>query len=759
MGASLLPGGIPGSVVDMSEDGRRIAVGAPEGDGFVQLYELDFTGNAWNLLVEIPGEPDEGFGDALSLSPDGLLVAVRRHHVTPNAVQVYQIFQSTSSSFHFHPVGPIVPCPANGTEVKLGQATLRDSQGTEYYLLVSCEGFEDERGMVQAYKLVRGTMLNTGNTSSDWIPYLPALTGARPGEQFGFASALVEAPSLLAPKSTLRIAVSSPYRDSKRGAVQVFAAEDTSWKKLGNDLVGTQTGEMFGSSLAMSSTTQPYVLVGSPMKRLEFNPQGMVQLFQWRSPAIGEVASWQLVRTPLVGLTEYDSLGHAVAITRDGGRLAATSIKHDSNRGYVVVSERYNHDSWRLVGYPKYGVTHGEELGTSVSLNSVGSVVAIVALRGADGSDGVATASTWLDETPFCQVPESVRTSEYNNSVLDAFLDRLTCHKGLHLIDDVDSCVSASVFANGQWQPCEWESLPLALSADPSETPPAFPHVVEDAPTSIPSVNSPSPSGSPHVPTPQSYDPTEVDPMISHPEGSGTPLATSMPTYTNSENQIPEIAPTVARDNETELQVASNISETPSQVPSDLSVQDIPYVRACHCNDRNACISEPLSKGLHMNLCLRILSPSYSFGAISQLVLEQRDFSLEMIQDYEYSKITDQPIVKACHGGFCSIALSLPSYLFEKNRPPIVTVAGRVALERTCSRSLRGLSEDQPHEFADFRTIVKLEDLTMVAEAQETSSSGNQKLENALTILFWIFLGLLGLIGAFCFFIYIARKT
>jgi hypothetical protein len=749
LGAAMLPRGMSGSVVDMSEDGRRIAVGAPDGDGSVLLYELDFSGNAWNLLVEIRGNPDEGFGDALSLSPDGLLVAVRRHHVTPNAVSVYQIFRS-----HYHPIGPIVPCPDNGTEVNLGQATLDHHLGSEYYLLVSCEDFEDRRGMVQAYKLDSGT----GNRSVKWIPFLPTLTGASPGDRFGFALALVEAPSaLVAPGNTLRIAISSPYRASKRGAVQVFAADNsTSWRKIGNDLVGNQVGELFGSALAMSSTTQPYLVIGSPMKRLEseFNPHGMVQLFHWRSSAPGEMSTWQPVGAPLVGLSDRDSFGHAVAMTRDGGRLAATSVKHDSNRGYVMVFERKASDSWRLVGSPKYGTTHGKELGASVSLNSVGSVVAAVPLRGADVSSGTATVYTWVDENPFCQVPETVAYFDSNSSVLDAFLDRLTCRDGLDLIDDDDSCVSSRVFRNGQWQPCEWESRSFILSANPSENPSSSSQI-EAIPTIGPSVvMSLTPSGSPHIPTPESYEETFIG--ISHLDQNSTARTTSVPTHTPSEREIPDIP--LAAPYDDPIVSPGNSSEVPSQVPSDFYVRGIPYVRACRCNERNACISEPLSKGSDMNLCLRVLSSRYSFWGITQLVLEQRDFSLIMIQDY--AQTTNQHIVQGCHGGMCTASFSPPSYLFGNGRPPIMEVAGRVALERQSFRRLRGLDSDQLHEVVNFRTTVTLDDPTESQVTREgTSSSEEKRLERVFTILLWFFLGLLGLIGLMSFFIYIVRAA
>ena len=129
VGGSMFPEGSSGSVVDLSDDGRRLAVGSSSQDngrGCISVYELDLSGDHWQLLVEILGMPGEGLGDALAISPDGLLVAARRHHVTPNAIQVFQIIETGPATFLYDFVGPLVHCPVdgNGTTVQLAMAHL-----------------------------------------------------------------------------------------------------------------------------------------------------------------------------------------------------------------------------------------------------------------------------------------------------------------------------------------------------------------------------------------------------------------------------------------------------------------------------------------------------------------------------------------------------------------------------------------------------------------------------------------------------------
>lgn len=175
-----------GSVVDLSDDGRRLAVGSAlsnSGDGSVSVYQLYATGSDWHLLVEIAGSSAEGLGNGIAISPDGLLVATRRHHVIPDAVQVFEVIKSSdSTSFRYQPLGAVVHCPedAGGTQIQLTQASLGPLP--EYFLLMSCEDFDRSRGLVQAYSLNRGPFSDPTNAVGVWEPYLPALTGANPGD-------------------------------------------------------------------------------------------------------------------------------------------------------------------------------------------------------------------------------------------------------------------------------------------------------------------------------------------------------------------------------------------------------------------------------------------------------------------------------------------------------------------------------------------------------------------------------------------------
>jgi len=84
-----------GTSVSMSDDGTRIAVGAPKhgsSKGHIRIYDWNTpTPNQWNLSVELDGEvAGDEFGTSVSLSADGSRVAVGAPASTNGKFYVYQ---------------------------------------------------------------------------------------------------------------------------------------------------------------------------------------------------------------------------------------------------------------------------------------------------------------------------------------------------------------------------------------------------------------------------------------------------------------------------------------------------------------------------------------------------------------------------------------------------------------------------------------------------------------------------------------------
>ncbi len=733
VGGSMFPEGSSGSVVDLSDDGRRLAVGSSSQDngrGCISVYELDLSGDHWQLLVEIHGMPGEGLGDALALSPDGLLVAARRHHVTPNAIQVFQIIETGPAIFLYDFVGPLVYCPVdgNGTSVPLALALGPVSQ---YLLLSSCEDFDSQRGMVQAYILDRGTFLGS-NDVSQWTPYLPALTGAQQGDRFGHATAIVHAPHIDSPSgSILRVAVAAPYHDRERGSAQVFLAQESGWSQLGQSIVGIEVGEQMGFALDMSSTEVCYLAVGSPGAHLgsEFISQGSVKVFHWRAMPLEEVPIWYTVG---VLKPPGDFVGHAVSISRDGHRIATGS--YDKSRGDVVLYEMNNFDTFRGIDLPIFEYEQGHNFGASLTMNAHGSLLAVT---GHQQSEGSGMASVWIDSSPFCQV-QLFANNFVAESVWDSYLRRQVCRDETTIIDGTESCEATFILLDGQWASCAWEdrSLPQVLEID--MTPSVTPHDSDATtdgimPSCVPSFNaditSPVP---PHEPT------STIDPE---------PFPSENSTLSEGYNSFDAEAPS-------------------SQSPSDDNSFGEPFVAVCRCDEQGFCINQSLPQQVDMRLCLRVSSRVHKPISVLRLDLSQPDYLVVMID--EYLPVADKHLVQTCKDSICTITMSAPVAFYDEARPPFMTISGRIALIRTYRLKL-------PSSVGIMDTTVTFEidiELAHAAGSQSGSIDGNKntpvvdshtasikdKPNVKLYVAIGGLLGSLALLGIFGFEVYVARN-
>jgi hypothetical protein len=665
--------------------------------------------------------------------------------------------------------------------------------------LVSCEAYDSGRGMVQAYELYDGK-------KTEWQPYLDPLQGTNTGDHFGSVTAFVEAPApWFASGRVFRVAVSSPNFGDYRGMVQVFTAdEDAGWSQLGDDLVGTQAGETFGASMDMSATEQPYLVVGSPNKRLngELNPHGMVHLLHWRSLAFGAPSNWQVVGTPLKGITDRDLLGHAVAISWDGGRVAATSMTHDEKRGYVRVYDRDTYDSLKIVDGPFFGKEQFYEWGASVALNRQGSVVV-------SGSGVVGDVQAFIDDSPFCQVPVlAADNGEESSTAVDIFLDRATCRRnGVTLVSDPEVCSQTFVFMSGESVPCLWESSPLLATANPTPWPSAAPSMEEPSvaplteestePTSdesFPPAHSPKPTSNPTddtltaAPTATTHpssgptsttmapsdSPSGRPSELSSKQPSTIPLAsetllpssvptksTTGPSYDlrNDITSAPSMAP-VGSD-PTSAPAASTTSPTMTAKPADHSDskkgapssmltnapsdpvhsgprEDGALIRACRCDEHNSCTSRALPEGANLRICIAAISSGVKFVAIDEFTLEQEDLTISLVED---GTILAKNVVKDCSDDSCRFRTPVSSALLGEDRPAHLVASGTVVVANI--RNLRTLqpSSRQLQRTLQFNTIVSLELIVAKESTVEDGKPGGMS-----AFLLWLLLTLLLLV-------------
>lgn len=419
-----------GANVELSDNGSRMVVASRESISIFQRDDpngLEGIADAtWETIpFTIPFDYKQG---GLSLSGDGNLLAVRLQ----DQLDIFDINTGTNAT--------ITVCP-EGKNVKLGKTRSTSTFGSVYWLLVSCEYFNNNKGKLAILQLETG--------SNTWIP-VTTILGENAHALFGYTTEFnnnhEESPT---------IAVSSPFYQGRQGLVQVFAvSQDGVVTQQGSNLEGQAAGDKFGFSIAMSLSGQPQIVVGAPDC---LNKHGCVSVFQW-SDKLG----WEQVGEVIRGENEGASFGRAVAISISGSRIAASSVRNN-------IVRLYHHNSNYLT---PAGVLEGSarsQWGFDISLNDSGSMLVSGAI--AERSVQVFVDETWTQSN-----------SSMSSTALSSSPSAFPSSSSISTPSDLPSAPPSS-----------------SPSVSPSDAPSASPSQVPSTTISQPpsQVSSSSPSSSP----------------------------------------------------------------------------------------------------------------------------------------------------------------------------------------------------------------------------------------------------------------------
>jgi len=173
--------------------------------------------------------------------------------------------------------------------------------------------------------------------NNSWAQLGNDIDGANGGDKAGSAVAISS--------NGNRVAVGSPRHSSSRGQVRIFDwnAATTSWDIVGTSIVGTTNGEEFGKSVDISSSGHR-IIVGQPEGAI-----GLIRAYEWSG------SSWIQMGNDIVGPSGVGRFGNEVAMSSDGGVIAAITAPFQSspieefNRGNVQVF-RWSGTAWEQVG-------------------------------------------------------------------------------------------------------------------------------------------------------------------------------------------------------------------------------------------------------------------------------------------------------------------------------------------------------------------------------------------------------------------------
>lgn len=314
-----------GTSVSLSDDGTRVAIGAPfHGAGNTgQVRVFEYSGGSWTLMGSaIDGEDSgERFGNAVAISGDGSTVVMAAPYnddagTDRGEVRVYR-WDSGTSSWERRGTTDLA---GEANQDRLGYSVDISRDGS-----IIAAGARDNDGTGSNAGHVRVYSFNTG--TSQWDQRGSDIDGEAAGDRAGSSVSLDATGDVLA--------LGAPQNDNggtdtDAGHTVVYAWDSgtSDWVQRGSDIDGA-AGDDSGTSVSLNAAGTS-VLVGSPGNNSD---AGSANLYAWDGTA------WATSAPTRFG-TAGDRAGNAVSLSGDGNTVSVGLPENDaggSNAGAVVV--------------------------------------------------------------------------------------------------------------------------------------------------------------------------------------------------------------------------------------------------------------------------------------------------------------------------------------------------------------------------------------------------------------------------------------
>ena len=302
-----------GGSVSLSQDGSRVAVGADsDGDGHVQVFELNAAGAEWVQVGQDLNATTAGqlvgpqlVGASVALSDDGSRVVVGAWGTY--GVRVFDL-NTAATTWTQEGAG------FAGSSFALFRNVSLSGDGS--HVAVGDPQFPTGNGKVEVFAQV--------GTPAVWTVVGAAISGTSAGDEFGRGVSLSRDGSLLAvgaPNATPADIV------PKLGQVTVYEKGDAAWTAVRPAFLGASHSSLFGRSVSLS-TDEHVVAVGAPKVAIG-TEAGQVRVFGADSQ-VPVLPTQQLVSVvegqtavTTVALTDPDTIGvsYAFAGGADDGKF------------------------------------------------------------------------------------------------------------------------------------------------------------------------------------------------------------------------------------------------------------------------------------------------------------------------------------------------------------------------------------------------------------------------------------------------------
>jgi hypothetical protein len=316
-----------GSAVSLSNDGNRVAVGAPYNgaglEGQVQVFE--YSAGSWTQLgADIEEVSDGNGGWAVALSGDGATLVMGSPFnddagTDRGEVRVYRWNSGTTT---WDRRGGI-DLAGERNQDRFGYSVAIDNTGD--MIAVGARDYDGPANDASASGHVRVYEFDTG--TSQWVKRGGDIDGEAAGDRLGTTVSLDSTGDVVAigaPKND----VGGTATDAGHTVVYAWDSATSDWVQRGSDIDGA-AGDDSGTSVSLSANGNS-VLVGSPGSNSD---AGSANLYAWDGTV------WS-TSGPSPSGAAGDRAGAAVALSADGNGLAVGLPRNDataSNAGAVVV--------------------------------------------------------------------------------------------------------------------------------------------------------------------------------------------------------------------------------------------------------------------------------------------------------------------------------------------------------------------------------------------------------------------------------------
>jgi len=379
-----------GSGVSLSQDGSRIAIGAPNDGGAgasagdVRVFE--WGSGTWSQVgADINGEaPYDVLGSALALSADGTRLAIGGPGNDGNGFEAGHVRVFEENGGVWTQLGADIDGEGVGDQSGYSVAISADGNRVVVGAYTNGDGGTDA-GHVRVYELSGGT----------WVQLGGDIDGQDEGDWCGF--------SVSVSADGTRIAIgsrNSSANGANSGHVRVFTYGSGTWTQIGQDIMGESSNDLAGRSVSLSADGSR-LAIGAVGDGGVGTNAGYVQVYT----EIG--GTWTQLGVDIDAEGAGDACGASVSLSGNG-TLQAIGSSFNSGNGPAAGHARVFREvggTWAQVGPDIDGEAAHDKAGKTVSFSGDGERFAVAAPFN-DGAGSNAGHVRVYELTAFIGVPE-----------------------------------------------------------------------------------------------------------------------------------------------------------------------------------------------------------------------------------------------------------------------------------------------------------------------------------------------------------------